>query len=179
MQAVMGSCASMEIKSNLKNNYFKIYNEARGVMINRSLVLKRKSTKCLGYLEMVMLLFILFAIMTVAVYFGVNRWLFYVLLIVDLFIVLIPVLRTIWNYKWKKANNFKNTILIDKDGITDKSFKGIKITIGWDKVRGIVVKKYSLTIITKTSIYFYFDAKEQDIILKECLKYINRSKIIR
>lgn len=169
----------MEIKSNLKNNYLKIYNEARGVVINRSLVLKRKNARCLGYFQMVALLFCLFVVMTIAVYFGVNRWVFYFLLVVDFLILLIPIIRTIWNYRWKKANNFENTILIDKDGITDKSFKGIKITIGWDKIRGIVVKKYSLTIITKTSIYFYFDAKEQDKILKECLKYIKSFEIIK
>ncbi len=169
----------MEIKSDLKNNYFKIYNESRGVVLNKSLVLKKKSARCLAYFDMMAMLLFWLLIMTVAVCFGVNRWLVFVLLAIDLVVLFVPIIRTIGNYRWKKANGFKNTVVIDKEGITDKSFKDIKITMGWNKIKAIVVKTYSITILTDTRIYFYFDVSDEDLILKECLKYIDKDLIIR
>lgn len=171
--------AKMEIKSDLKSNYFKIYSEARGVALNKRRVLQKKNAKCLSYFTIILWLWIALGVLSVAVGFGVYKWLVYVFIVIDFLAILSPIIRTIGNYKWKKANNFLNTVIIDEKGITDKSYKGITITIPWNKIKGVVVKKYSLTILSDVAIYFYFSSESQDVVLKECLKYIDKCKIIK
>ena len=75
-----------------------------------------------------------------------------------------------WELKIKK-NNFINEILINEDGITDKSFYDIKINLNWSKIKALVIKKKTLTFLTDTSLYFFFDINEKGTIIKAINKY--------
>ena len=92
--------------------------------------------------------------------------------------ILYSIIRTTWSYNFKKKNNFENTIILDEEGLTDKSFYGIKITITWDKIKAFVIKKHTITVITDTSLYFFFDIKEKDQVLKAIDKYSKNTLII-
>ena len=46
----------------------------------------------------------------------------------------------------------------------------------WDKIKGFVVGKYTVTILTDTPIYFYFNISKKDEILKAIEKYEPRDK---
>ena len=49
--------------------------------------------------------------------------------------------------------------------------KDIEILFKWNRIAGVVIKEYSVTILTKGSVYFFFDIKEKDKILKAIKKY--------
>ena len=73
---------------------------------------------------------------------------------------------------------FSNTILIDKNGITDESYYGIKMIFNWSKIKGVVIGKRAITILTDTHIYFYFDISKKSEVIKAIEKYGNSDLII-
>ena len=81
-------------------------------------------------------------------------------------------------YRFRKKQKFNNTIIIDKNGITDESYYGIKMIFSFDKINAIVVGKYTVTILTDTPCYFYFDVKEKENIIKAIEKYNKEVRII-
>ena len=48
----------------------------------------------------------------------------------------------------------------------------------WDKIKAVVIKKYSVTILTDTNVYFYFDIKLKEDIIKCIKKYGSKTLII-
>ena len=56
---------------------------------------------------------------------------------------------------------------------------GIKMTFNWDKVLGVVIGKYTVTILTDTPCYFYFKIDDKRKIIKVLEKYGEEDKIIR
>ena len=62
--------------------------------------------------------------------------------------------------------------IIDDNGITNDSFQNIKMIFSWDKIKMMIVKKYSITILTDTSCYFFFDISKKDEIEKALFKNI-------
>ena len=81
-------------------------------------------------------------------------------------------------YNFRKKHNFKNSIVIDKNGITDESYHGIKMIFKWEKIIGIVISKYTVTILTDTPVYFYFNISKKDDVISAIEKYGDKEKII-
>ncbi len=168
----------MKIESTIKDNFFQIYNESRGVLLNKSKILKNKNSKCLDYIPTILLTNIL--IMLIAVFLLYTR-IFYVsiiLTIISLGYILITFFRMYASYLFYKKRNFKNTIKITSSGLIDNSLAR-EIVISWDKIKRIVIKKYSLTVITNTKIYFFFDIKIEKKFLKAINPYIDGNLIIK
>lgn len=171
----------MKIESNVGNNYFKIYSESHGVAINKNKILKAKKSKCLNYFQMILIIFLSILILSILLILLNNC---YTLSLSILFItfnivfISLSLLQIISTYFYRKSKKFNNSIIIDKEGITDNSFQGIKMVFSWDKIKGVVIKKYSITILTDTRCYFYFDISNKDDIIKSVNKYGSKDLII-
>lgn len=169
----------MNIKSNMLKTYLRNYNEAKGVVVNKKRVLKHKTTKVPTYLISSLITILLLTLFTIIFTIIDKSNIFSIYFLASLIIyILYTIIRTTWSYNFKKKNNFENTIILDEEGLTDKSFYGIKITITWDKIKAFVIKKHTITVITDTSLYFFFDIIEKDQVLKAINKYSKDTLII-
>lgn len=163
------------------NNYFKTYNEARGVVLNKKKILRKRNSRCMNYLTRI-LLTLLFVLLIVIMMSITKSLCLYDLGVIILFIELVNIAFTLASnitfYVFRKKRNFTSTIVINEEGLIDTSFQGIKMIFSWDKIKGVVIKKYSITILTDTSCYFYFDIKSKEDILKAVEKYGSKDLII-
>ena len=157
----------MKIETNLNNNFFKIYDESRSVAIHRKEIIKNKKANALTFSTEVLLVFTI--ILLISLIIKKNGILFMTLSFIYL---MTNIIRFISSYKFRKKQNLKNEIIIDEKGITDlSSFKNVEILFKWAKIKAIVIKKYSVTLLMDSNIYFYFDIKEKEKIIKEVKKY--------
>lgn len=169
----------MEIKTNMKKSYLRNYNEAKGIAVNKKRVLKHKTNKVPTYLSSVLITIIL--LLTCTILFSlidssnIFKNIFLTILITY---TSYSILRTIWSVNFKKKQNYLNTIVIDENGITDSSFYNIKININWNKITAIVIKKYTITFITDTHLYFFFDISKKEEILEQVKKYSKENLVI-
>lgn len=164
----------MKIETKLNNNFFKIYDEARSVATHRKEIIKSQKANKLSYSEEVLLVFATIILISM-----ILKTYKIELIILDILYLIINIVRFISSYKFRKKQNFKNKIVIDEKGITDiSSFKNVEILFKWDKIKAAVIKKNSLTILMDSNIYFYFDIKEKDTIIKEIKKYKKDMPII-
>ena len=169
----------MNIKSNMLKTYLRNYNEPKGILVNKKRVLKHKTTKVPTYFISSLITILLLTTFTIIFTIIDKSNIFSIYFLASLIIyILYIIIRTTWSYNFKKKNNFENTIILDEEGLTDKSFYGIKITISWDKIKAFVIKKHTITVITDTSLYFFFDIKEKDQVLKAIDKYSKNTLII-
>lgn len=157
----------MKIETNLNNNFFKIYDESRSVAIHRKEIIKNKKANALTYSTEVLLVFTIILLISLIIKkYGI------IFMTISFIYLMTNIIRFISSYKFRKKQNFKNEIIIDEKGITDlSSFKNVEILFKWAKIKAIVIKKYSVTLLMDSNIYFYFDIKEKEKIIKEVKKY--------
>lgn len=170
----------MEIKSNMKTSYLKNYNEAKGIVVNKKRVLKYKTNKVPTYLTSALITIILLSIFLILFSIIDTSKIFKTIFLVLLILYIsYSILRTIGSVLLKKNQiDLINTIIIDDNGITDNLFYKIKITISWDKIPAVVVKKHTVTFLTDTSLFFFFDIKNKEELLKLVKKYSKNTLII-
>ena len=170
----------MKISTNISDNFLMYYDEARGIAIHKRKVLKNRNAKCLSYIQSKAIIFLTLLLLSLILIL-INGDLFICSLVFFLTAIiyfLIVFFRTISSYMFRKKQRFSNLIIIDEKGVTDESFYGITITIKWDKIKAIVVGKQTITVLTDTPVYFYFNIVNKEEIINYCLKYIDGSKII-
>ena len=173
----------MKIETNISNNYLLCFSEARGIAMNKKRILNSKKNKYLTFFECKFIITIILCIISIFFTILSKKYTYLVLLsivtliitTIYIFITLVIICRT---YIFRKSHGFNNEILIDKDGITDTSFRGIKMIFSWKKITGIVIGKYTVTILTDTPCYFYFDISNKDKIIKAIEKYGEKKQII-
>ena len=169
----------MEIKTNMKKSYLRNYNEAKGIAVNKKRVLKHKTNKVPTYLSSVLITIILLFTCTILFSLIDSSNIFKnIFLTILITYTSYSILRTIWSVNFKKKQNYLNTIVIDENGITDSSFYNIKININWNKITAIVIKKYTITFITDTHLYFFFDISKKEEILEQVKKYSKENLVI-
>jgi hypothetical protein len=170
----------MEIKSNMKKSYLKNYNEAKGIAVNKKRVLKHKTNKVPTYLTSALITITLLSLCTILFSIIDSSKIFKMYFLISLIIyVSYSIIRTIASIQLKRNQiDLINTITIDEEGITDKSFFKIKINVSWDKITAVVVKKHTVTFITDTQLFFFFDIKDKEDILKLVKKYSKNTLII-
>ena len=165
----------MKINSDISKDFFSLFDEARGIALRRKKILKNKSSKCLTYMQRKLL--ILSIMFVVSLFFLILCCWIVALVAVVYLIHAITTIALVYFYR--KDQDFKNTITIDKHGITDESYFGIKMTFRWEKITGVVIGKRTVTILTDMPIYFYFDISSKDDIIKAIEKYGDSKKIIK
>lgn len=171
----------MKIECTIEN-YFKTYNEAKGVVLSKKKILKSKSPKCLNYLTRYIIVILLIIVLAVLIPFTTNICLIsliYILILLEVITISLAITNYVTLYLYRKKRNFKSIITLNKEGLTDTSFQGIKMIFSWDKIKGIVIKKYSITILTDTSCFFYLDIRNKKEIEKALDKYASKALIIK
>lgn len=164
----------MKIKSNIKKKYFTCVNESMGVNLNKKYILKSKKNTDYTYTEHT--LYVMIIILLVSAIFAIIRTNISVLLsmmaIFCAFLYLVAVLViTLMGYTARKRVGFKNEVEITEEGVTDSSYYGIKMTLSWDQIEAIVVRKNTIVILTNTPVYFYFDKNKKKDIINATKKY--------
>lgn len=164
----------MKIKSNIKKKYFTCLNESMGVNLNKKYILKTKKNTDYTYTEHT--LYVMIIILLISAIFAIMRTNASILLsMMAIFCaglyLLAVLITTLMGYTARKRVNFKNEIEITEDGITDASYYGIKMTLSWDQVEAIVIRKNTIIILTNTPVYFYFDKNKKKDIVNATKKY--------
>ncbi len=164
----------MKIKSNIKKKYFTCVNESMGVNLNKKYILKTKKNTDYTYTEHT--LYVMIIILLISAIFAIMRTNASILLsMMAIFCaglyLLAVLITTLMGYTARKRVNFKNEIEITEDGITDASYYGIKMTLSWDQVEAIVIRKNTIIILTNTPVYFYFDKNKKKDIVNATKKY--------
>jgi hypothetical protein len=164
----------MKIKSNIKKKYFTCVNESMGVNINKDYVLRTKKNTDYTYTEHT--LYVVIIILLVSAIFAMMRtslsiFLSMVAIFCAFLYILAVIIITLMGYRARSKVNFKNEVEIDSEGISDTSYYGIKMTVDWDKVEAVVVRKNTIVILTSTPIYFYFDKNKKKDIITAIKKY--------
>lgn len=172
----------MKIKASVGKHFFRCFDEARGIAVQKNKVLKEKNSSSLTYSQIQIAVFVI--ILFVGVIFmsmGESNSNGYVLgsicFLIGLGHIAICIASVIGYYNFRKKCSNK-PMIIDEKGIVDESFYGIKMMFEWKKVKGIVVSKNTITILTDTPIYFYFDRSKHKDIIELAEKYNVQDKLI-
>lgn len=171
----------MKINCDISKNYFNCFNESKGVVLVKNILLKHPKMKTVSYLTIVVInIIILFLLSLIGILInGFNGLFIYNLFnMLILSYIIINILYIINNLNYRKGKSYRSYIEIGKNGITDESYYGIKMIFSWDKVKAIVIKKHTVIILTDTPVYFYFDISQKNKIMKELTKYKNDFLII-
>lgn len=173
----------MKIETNISKNYFLRFDEARGIAFHKKNILRNKQNQSISFIQTKGIFFILLLILSILFSYlpYYNPYLFmlpFLMFLITFAYLVSTIVELIGVYHFRKKQNFKNIILIDKNGVTDQSYYGIKMTFAWNKITGVVVGRRTVTILTDTPIYFYFDISKKDDIIKAVEKYGKRDLII-
>lgn len=173
----------MKIDTNISRNYFSCFDEARGVALHKKSVLKNRKSKTLSYIQGKIIGFVLLFLLSLLFAFLCRFncymvWLPCLTYLITIIYAVQAVISTMGIYSFRKKRGFKNTILIDENGITDESYYGIKMIFKWEKITGVVIGKRAITVLTDTPVYFYFDISKKEDIIKAIEKYANKDLII-
>ena len=163
----------MKISFDRNKNYFKCYDEARGVAMNKEYILKTRKLNLFNYTDYMCMIFCILlcvsmSIMCIGKYDAKVLGILFIAL--DIIFLTITVVSTYYMYICRKKSPILD-VIIDKEGITNFSFYNIKMVFNWDKIKAIVVKKNSVTILTDTPIYLYFDKSKENKVIREIKKY--------
>ena len=173
----------MIVRTNIYNNFFNCFNEARGIAMHKDSIISSKTNNCLSYIETKLLSFIIMIVFSLVLYvfsyfnchYIMLSRLLYLFACLYFIATLITILKFYNRYKYQR---FESSVIMDRHGITDESYYGIKMIFSWDKITGVVIGKYTITFLTNTPCYFYFSISEKERIMKILSKYKQKQKII-
>ena len=168
----------MKIKYDMTKNYFKYYNESQGILLSKDEILKKPKSRLYSYTErgiINLLLIFLFAIISrILYYFNINnvitKVLNIMLILASIFLVLYFVIFYIGYFVENRKKHIGN-LEIDADGIRDLSDSGMVVGFSWNNIKGIVIKKHTINIITDNSIYFFIDITYKERLLIAIERY--------
>ena len=172
----------MKLKSRLTKDFYKYFDEARGIAIQKRKVLKNKNSSCLTYTQIQLIVVaIMLTLGLVFMSLGKVNYRGYiigsVIFILTLAYIAICIVSVVGYYNFRKSCS-KKGLVIDENGVTDESFYDIKLTFSWKKILGIVITKNTVTFLTDTPIYFYLDKSSQKDIIEVAERYNVQDKII-
>ena len=166
----------MKLVYDLSDDYLKVLNEAQGIALSKNKILRNKSSKCLSYLNKVLVVFI--PVMVLSLLMMNNYKGMIILFLLDILCLLLFLVRMYSSYSFREKKDFKNTLVINKSGIKDiSSFDNIEILFKWSRIKAVVIKNYSVVILTDSPIFFFFNIKDKKRILS-ILKEYNKDILI-
>ncbi len=173
----------MEINCYINKGFFKCYSEAKGVALNKYTILKKKKTDCMNYFISVLLIFV-FLIILGLLFLTIsnnicNYYLMSIIVLIAFVYLIFNFIKALSMYQINKKRKIRKSIILNEEGITYISVFDIKVGIDWSKIKAIVIKKYSITILTDTPCFFYLSIKQKDNLLKALNKYNKNELIIK
>lgn len=173
------------IDYDLTDSYVLIYDEAYGVARKRKKLLKNPRTNTYTYLGITMLrLFIVILINLICYgylcFVGHSYWLSMILVFIPFLYLYLVFDILIFTVKITcRSKSLKGNLKISKEGITDSTFNGIKILFEWKRIKMVIVKKYSVIILTDTPIYFFVNKEVDKQLIREIKRFKSDITIVR
>ncbi len=172
----------MKISCDISQNYFNCYSESKGVAVHRQSILKKKKPNRLNYYTEILIACL--AILIISFLLTLTKdmfwWLFASLLaLIDIIFLFIIIFNFLFVFTFRHKQKFKNTIILDDNGLTYTSVYNIKVNFAKEKLQALVIKKHTVTILTDTPCYFYFDINTKEKILEALKKYKYKTMIIK
>ena len=165
----------MKIENNAFTNFFKCFNEAQGVAAAKGLILKKRNPKVTTYLQNIILIFAYILLVSLYLLVFDKLFLFALVLFADIIFLFLNIFYMVERCISKDKQ--KGTTTINKNGLINDSYKKIEMHFSWDLVEAVVIRKNSITFLTKTPCFFFFDiANKKEI--KELLKKYNKENLI-
>ena len=158
------------------------YSESKGVAVHRKNILRTKKSNPLNYYTEIVLASLSILLISFVLTFTHNicLWLFAsILAMFDIIFLFVIIFSFLFVYTFRHKQQFKNTIILDDDGLTYKTAYNIKVIFPKEKIKALVIKKHSLTILTDTPCYFYFDIQNKEKIMEALKKYKFKTTIIK
>ncbi len=171
----------MKISFDKKKNYFKCFDEARGVAMNKNYILRTKKLNSFSYTDYMYFIFCILLFVSIIIICIKNpdtKILGILFIVLDIIFLILTIISTYYMYFCRKKSPSLE-VIIDKEGITNFSYYNIKMVFSWDKIKAVVVKKNSITVLTDTPLYLYFDKSKESKVLKEIKKYKPEVTIIK
>lgn len=152
----------ISIKYDMSSNYFRCYNEAQGVMVDKKKILKKLEGKIYGYLERFFSYF-LFTTLLFIVALVLKMQAFYILFYILYGLLCFYAFIFACGYLTEAKKKHVGELVFDKDGIVDIGDNGIQVQMKWEHILGVVIQKYTVTILTDDMIFFFINnsCKEQ------------------
>ena len=174
------------IKYNLSNNFTRCYNEAYGIASHRNKYLKNPRSKIHSYTYygfIYLWLAIVYNLLTCLLYklIGYNTFICFLCCLMHIinFIVVLYFIYYLLRLMISKQRKIKGSFILDKKGLIDSTFKGIKILFEWSKIKVVIVGKHSITILTDTPIYFFVNRDLESTLIPALKTYKKNLLIIK
>ena len=161
----------MKITSDMSKNFLKYYNEAAGINTSKRKILRTKNTRCLNYFTKLIIIYFSFIIFSLFLLINGNKEVFGLYVIILIIIIVLSLFRLIITIYYRKNNGLTKTVIIDEKGLTGEFFDGLTITFSWKKLKAVIIKKYTIVILTDRKVFFYFTINEKKEVLKAIQKY--------
>ncbi|MBR4262150.1 MAG: hypothetical protein IKQ35_02155 [Bacilli bacterium] len=172
----------MKIKSNLSVNFFTIYGDARGIARSKRRIIKTKSKLYLNYYLELIISFIALVVIGYYFFYSKNQVISlfaFIFLVILATIYIFRIFSVVATYEYRYRNNFISSITVGERGIIDESFYEIKMLFKWNKIKGVIVGKHSVVILTDTPVYFYFNRRDSHKIIKAIERYHKNIMILK
>lgn len=173
------------VKYDMSKNYFTCYNESQGIMGSKKKILRKKQLNIQGYLQQGILMIIytlLISICSKVLWYLDNENLFvdFLDIIIAICIVLIVVYYVAFliAYLFERKKTHKGELKITEDGITDISEEKVTVGLPWNEISALVVSKNTVTVVTKSPVYFFVNNDSKDKLIKAVKKYREDLEII-
>lgn len=175
----------MEIKYDMYKHYVKCYNEALGVASHKKRLYKNAKAKTHLYtyygfiylFSVLLVAFINFILARLVGYYWINLIISYFCLLMLVTILIYFILFGL-RVHYSRCRLKKGVFCFDEKGIRNNSYMGIEMLFRWDKIKYIVVKKYSVIVLTDTPIFFFMNVEVKDELLSGINKYKNDITVI-
>lgn len=173
----------MRIDTEICENFVGCYDEARGMALGKRQILERESSKILSFMQRKLVVFGLWFVFGVLLSFFAEYSeavlpIVCIIFVASMVYVAANLLEIYKSYRAKKEARFIGHILIDKDGVTDEAHNGVKTSVEMDKILGVSIGKYTVTVLTDTPIYFFFPLSDKERVLKAFKKNNKKVRII-
>lgn len=175
----------MKIKYDLKKgNRFKVFNDSMGVALFSKSILENKKVKYLNYFTLVFLELLiggtflgLMLILLCRIYCILSLLLTAFALVSFIYILfnsLTPLICAAY-FLTRDEGELK----IDKKGVSFSIDDDESITIGWSRIKGIIIGKHSINFITDEKYYFYLDKSNKKEVIDAIKKYNETIRIVK
>lgn len=162
----------MKIKTNIKNNFWKIYSESKYIDIHKKKIINKGKLIKSNYFEETILIYsIIMMLASAAMILKLNSIYAYALIMIGIIYLLFNIIKTYEEYKHTKEKKFEKIITIKEEGITyQNNITDKEYTIKWNLVKCIAVTKNSIVILTDKDDFIYLDSAQKNKLIKEIKK---------
>ncbi len=173
-------CEKVKITCDPKENFFECTSEAVAVSKHKKSILKKKKKNLFNAMEESLLIFALalFVVFLLILFLKNNAYFYASIVFLIGLCYLTGRIVSITNLYYVKKVSGKKTIILNEEGLTDQSYYDIQMNFSWNKIKAVVVHKYSVTILTDTPCYFYFPISQKKKIISTIKKYHKNTLIL-